>query len=243
MAAPTLTRRKMQLATLAAACRQRRQARVARLSAAGGGPLALRFLALQPDAVLLQWPPHGTGTIAASGAAVEVRFQDAGRVLGFRTTTRGRVQCARDMGGAIQAWKLALPLCVEPRQPRQHIRATTSAAAPLAVCCTSVTNLGHSLTARLHDLSTGGLRIRAPQHEAQWAQPGEVIWTSIALPDGSGNVEFVARVLHARAGQPDGTVLLGCRFCPRDDSTVHDRQLAQLRQFLVPSPRSRQEGG
>jgi hypothetical protein len=88
-------------------------------AAAGCSGLTVRFLALEPDAVLLHWPQQGTRAIGARDAAVEVCFQHGGRVLGFRTTTCGRVEYTRAKSGTIAAWKLALPLCVEARQQRR----------------------------------------------------------------------------------------------------------------------------
>jgi hypothetical protein len=108
--------------------------------------------------------------------------------------------------------------------------------------CTSVVNLGRSFTARLYDVSSGGLRMRAGQREAAWARAGEVLWIALDLPDEVETIEFVARMLHARPCATDEAVLLGCRFCPRDDSTVHDRQLARLRASLV-QPARGPEGG
>lgn len=241
MAVLALTRRKTQLAMLAEACRTRRRARVAQRAPQTDDPgsIETRFLALQPDAVLLRWPSQGTGRIAARGATVEVVFQHQQQLLGFRAPAQGPVWHPRASGGPVRAWKLAVPLCIEPREPRRDRRIALDGRTPIDARCTSTADNQRSFTARLRDLSTGGFRISASLGEAGWVQRGDVLWACIALPGGDGSAEFVARVVHAHASAPHGIVVLGCRFCPRDDSTEHDRQWARLRQGLAQLGRGR----
>ena len=134
---------------------------------------------------------------------------------------------------------MTVPLCVEPREQRRHRRIALDRDAPVAARCTNVADSQRSFSAQLCDLSAGGFQIRAALAEAEWVQRGDVFWTCFTLPGADCCAEFVARVVYAHAAAPGGIVVLGCRFCPRDDSTVHDQQWERLRQSLAQPGRVR----
>ncbi len=235
MSALALTSRKTQLALLERACRARCAARITLSGSgrAGDDWVQTRFRALEPDALVMQWPSGGTGSVAPDGATVDVFFHDADRLLGFRSETRGRVSIGRDGAAPRAAWKLAIPLCVEPREQRRHARIRLDGARPVHALCTSVLGGERRFATVVHDLSRGGFQASASVREAGWTRPGDLFWASFALPGALRPVEFVARVAHLRTCETEGTVLLGCRFCPVDDATEHNRHLARLWQFLV----------
>jgi hypothetical protein len=235
MAALLLTRRKTQLALLAQACCERRQARILEPGAAQRGiaPTETRFMALEADAVLMQWPRRVSGQIAVSGATVDVYFHDGDRLLGFRTQTRGRAAHARGSATHVAAWKLAVPLCVEPREQRQHCRVWLPALPPTIVHCTRVSDGQRSFTARLENLSAGGLQVHAPLTEAGWVRPAETLWIQFTPSGQSCPLDFVVRVVHADPQAGTGTVALGCQFCPSDDGAEHYRRLARVQLGLV----------
>ena len=79
MIAAPLTRRKTQLELLAEACGQRRRARVARAERSYEHVLAnTRFAALEPQALLLEWPSVAPAPADAEGCLVDVFFEVAG---------------------------------------------------------------------------------------------------------------------------------------------------------------------
>jgi c-di-GMP-binding flagellar brake protein YcgR len=231
MTVPALNRRKTQLATLAEACRRRQIARVTARAAGAKRSVAARFLALKPDALILQWPPQGPGPIAAQDATVDVAFQHGTRLLGFRTTTCGRVWQTHG-GRRLPAWKLAVPLVIEPRERRCRLRIELGDEHAVHIRCTSIRDEQRRFTARLHDVSTGGLRIIAPRSAARWVQPTDMLWIAFSSGHEQPGVEFVVHVVHARGLATADTVMLGCRFSSQDDATEHDRRLDQLWDLL-----------
>jgi hypothetical protein len=235
MATLLLTRRRTQLALLAQACRERRRARILEPGTAQRGiaPTETRFAALEADAVLMQWPRRVSGRIAHSGATVDVYFHDGDHLLGFRTQTRGRASCVLGSGTHVAAWKLGVPLCVEPREQRHRRRVQLPAQPPTIARCTRVSDGRHSFAARLENLSTGGLQVQAPLTEAAWVRPGEGLWIQFTPPGQSRACDFVVRVVHASPQTGTGTVVLGCRFCPSDDAVEHHRRLACVQLGLL----------
>jgi c-di-GMP-binding flagellar brake protein YcgR len=240
MAAPPLTRRKAQLELLAQACQKSHRARVVLAGRASPGPATnTRFLALEPDGVLLQWPADGLNDIPASGATVEVFFEHAGQRYGFRTQTRDRVWRACDREEEGTAWKLALPLRVEYRQQRQHFRVSLADLGPIPADCTSVANEQHSFAGELQSISPGGLRVSAARTDAGALGAGELLWTEFELPGQTGPFEFVVRVAHATLNEESNRVVFGCMFCPGEDCTSHHAQLDRIERFVAQRERAR----
>jgi hypothetical protein len=242
MTALALTRRKTQLNVLAQACQERRWAHVAPASGAAArrDQAQVRFLALERDGLLLQWPPQGTGAIAPRDTLVDVSFHHDGRVLGFRTQSRGLVP---NPATTAPAWRLAVPLCVERRDRRQHGRFSLAGSAPIPVCCTSVADGQRMFTAQLHNFSRGGVRAGAPRAVADWVQPGDLLWARFALPGQPQPLEFVVRVVHLQPSADNERLVLGCRFCPADDPRQRDRQLDEARRCLIQFHAAARAGG
>lgn len=236
MPSMSLARRKSQLELLAQACAQRQPLRV-RTRAPAGPETSTRFLALHPDGVLLEWPAQGSDLIPISGAVVDVRFEHHAEPFGFRTETRGRMWWSTGAQRQIAAWKLALPLCVEARQPRPQYRVTLSDLPPVAACCTSVSHAHRKFNTHLRSLSARGLRATMALGSGTPLEPGELLWVDFTLPGEQGEYEFVACVTHVRRCERHNLVVFGALFCPSEDQSAHYEKLRRIEDFVAPTAR------
>ena len=232
MEALSLTCRKTQLDLLAEMCAQRRPARVALT-----GHLDRRvvvntyFVALEADELLLKWPPSGVGGNVANDTPADVFFGHGGDRLAFRSRTLGqiwRTSCSR---GAIPLWRLAVPLCIERKQQRVHRRLSLASLDPITAHFTNVADPDCVFTARLTNVSDGGLGCTASMAVAGAVRPGNLYWTEFDLPCDQGRFEFVVRLTHTQEVQQHKTVLLGCMFCPGEDPLAYRDQLRRMEQF------------
>ncbi len=234
MIAAPLTRRKTQLELLAEACGQRRRARVARAERSYEHVLAnTRFAALEPQALLLEWPSVAPAPADAEGCLVDVFFEVAEEFLAFRTPTRGRGTRSYPDRGDVAVWELAVPLRIERRQQRVHYRLSLADIGHIPARFTSISNPQRTFTAEVANLSCGGLCGTAPGDAACTAQVDELFWTEFNLPDERGAYEFVVRVVHARHMAARGSVALGCVFCPGEHPLTYRVQLHQIAQFVA----------
>jgi hypothetical protein len=239
----SLTCRKAQLDLLAEVCAQRRPARVALT-----GPTERRiitntyFVAVDQNELLLKWPPRGVGGDVANDAAADVYFGHGGDRLAFRSRTLGqiwRTSCSR---GAIPLWRLAVPLCIERKQQRAHPRLSLASLDPITAHFTNVADPDCVFTARLTNVSDGGLGCTAPMAAAGAIRSGNLYWTEFNLPCEQGRFEFVVRLTHTQEVQQHKTVLLGCMFCHGEDPLAYRAQLHRMERFVT-TDRLTQPGG
>ncbi len=232
MAALSLTCRKTQLDLLAEVCAQRRPVRVALT-----GQLDRRviintyFVAVDQNELLLKWPPTGVGGNVANDTAADVYFGHGDDRLAFRSRTLGQIWRAGCSRGAIPLWRLAVPLCIERKQQRVHRRLSLAGLDPITAHFTDVADPGCAFTARLTNVSDGGLGCTAPMAAAGAVRSGNLYWTEFDLPCEQGRFEFVVRLTHTQEVQQHKTVLVGCMFCPGEDPLAYRDQLRRIERF------------
>lgn len=238
MSPTNLTRRKTQIELLAALCQQRVRVRIAR-ARQGHEPVTVhtRFLALEPESVLLEWPLGDTADIAISGDHADVFFEHQRQRYAFRTQTRGRVwhQCPRR--GQVAAWRLAMPLRIERKQQRAHYRVSLADLDPITVCVTNVPDPEWVFEARLANVSPGGLGLVAWADDNVGEPLSEMFWAKFELP-GQPPLEFVVRVVHANTIGENEKVVIGCMFCPGDDPALYRDQVCCIEQFAAKRERA-----
>jgi hypothetical protein len=188
---------------------------------------------LHPDGVLLEWPAQGSDLIPISGAPVDVSFEHHAEPFGFRTETRGRMWWSTGAQRQIAAWKLALPLCVESRQPRRHYRVSLAGLPLVTAHCTSVAHAQHTFTALVRNLSVGGLRATATLETGVRLKAGELFWVQFTLPGHQAKFEFVVCVTHVRIIGRQNLVVFGALFCPSEDHSEHHEKLHRIEQFVA----------
>lgn len=228
-----LTRRKTQLELLAQLCQERRRADIVPpATAASSDAIPARFLALESDGVLLEWPPGGVDDALVVDATITALFEHEQRSYAFRTETYGRVRWTCPRRGPVAAWKLRLPLRIDERSPRRHPRLRLRELGPVAARFTSVAEPDRRFAVRLQDLSAGGLQALVSGRPGVAVRPGELYWTQFALPGEDDVIEFVVRVAHTRVNPQDGALVFGCTFCPGDDPTPRRRQLERIERYV-----------
>ena len=243
MTASTLTRRAGQLDLLRQLCAKRRQATVHLVTGDAQVAVHTRFLALEPDALLLEWPHPGLEEIPEGSATVAVQFEQLGERLGFRVPALGRTNWQVAGRGPLPAWKLALPVRIEPVQQRRHFRVNLAHRAPLTAQCTSTDDPGRSFAVRLQNLSSGGLCGTVAHAEAGAVQAGATYWTRFDLPDEPAPVEFVMRVAHSHENPADRTLVFGGMFCAGEDPRYHRAQMHRVERFLTCPSRRQPSAG
>ncbi len=226
--------RRVQLDLLTQACEYRRRARVA-ISDLAGDPASVntRFLALEPDALLLEWPRGGGKRIPIQDATVDVFFSHNHKHFTFRTKTQGRTwwRCARR--GSVAAWRLAVPLRLEPGQQRAHFRVCLADLDPAKARFFSVSKPDRSFVADVTNLSAGGLGATASTVSAGVPSVGEVFWVSFKLPGDRERLELIVRLVHVRELKPTATVVLGGTFCPGEDPAAYRARLSRIERFVL----------
>jgi len=228
-----LTRRKTQLELLARLCDGRCRAVVSPPAAsAASGEVATRFLALESDGVLLEWPLSRVDDAVIVDATVTVLFDYDGQAFTFRTETYGRVWWTCPERGPVAAWKLRLPLRIDERSRRRHNRMPFAELDDIAAAFTSVADPTRRFTARLRNFSAGGLEAVAIGGGDVPVQPGGSYWVQFVLPGDDPALEFVVRVAHTHPQPRDGTVVFGCTFCPGDDPALRRRGFERIEQFV-----------
>ena len=229
-----LTRRRSQLELLAQACESRYTARVALAARSHQTPpTQTRFLAVEPNGVLVEWPLPGVGDIAVSGARVTVFFEHQAQCFSFGTETRGRAWWASSGRGQVPAWKLGMPLRIDHHELRADYRVSLTGIGPVAARCTSVTDPHRCFSVRLQNISTGGLSATAALTKAGPLHAGALFWTQFELPGEPGPFEFVVRLAHVHTSRPTDTLVLGCAFCCGEDPLPHRAQLGRISQFVA----------
>jgi hypothetical protein len=229
-----LTRRRVQLDLLAEACEHRLRARVTLAGPARDAqPVNTRFLALEPDALLLEWPLGGARHIPVHDAVVDVFFERKPKHFTFRTPTLGRVWWWCERRGKVAAWRLAPPLHVEPGQQRAHYRVSLADLGPVRARFTSVADPDRGFAADVTNISGGGLGATASIASAGAPRVDELFWARFKLPDDRQPLEFVVRLVHSRELKHNGTVVLGCTFCPGEDPAVYRDRLVRIERFVL----------
>ncbi len=227
-----LTRKKTQLDLLASVCARRAQARVALPASTQAGDVPTRFLALEPDRLLLAWPPGGTGRIPVSGARVDVYFSDGGEHYALAAETRGRECFVSPARANVAAWVLSVPLRVEQRQQRGHFRVSLADLPPVEAVFTGTAD-GHTrFRARLRNISVGGLGAVLRAGGGVTPVVGETYWVDFQLPGLPELFEFVARVVHVRPGGPGAGPVLGAMFCAGDDGAGQRAAVQRIEAFV-----------
>jgi len=229
MTTQCLTRRKTQLELLALLCAQRRRACVV---LPDGGEANTRFLALEADGVLLEWPLNGVEAAAAGGATVTVLFEQGDCGYRFRTETTGRVWWQDARRGQVAAWRLRLPLRIEPRRARRHLRLSLAGLPPVFGRFSSATDPLRAFTVQLRNLSPGGLQGSTDSAAAGILHPGDLFWVEMDLPDQCERCVFLARIAHAQREPRRGVTVFGCTFCGGEDPLAHEESLARVERFL-----------
>ncbi len=236
MATFSLNRRKTQLELLAAACASRDRARVRRVGGPEAPPVAVtRFLALRDDDLLLDWPLGGLSQNVSSDALVDVHFEREQQRYAFRTRTRGRMIWTCGRRGVVPAWRLAAPLCVEPREQRTNPRVSLTNFGCITARFTNVADPQRMFAARLTNLATGGLGGIAPLSASRVARSGDLYWANFALPHESGPCEPVVRLVHVRANEGAGALSFGGIFCASDGVPAQGEQRTRIERFIFRS--------
>ncbi len=229
MATLCLTSRKTQLELLGEVCTQRRRACVL---LPDDSETNTRFLALEADGVLLEWPLSGVEPRAANGTTVTVLFEHQDHGYRFRTETTGRVWWQDMRRGQVAAWRLRLPLRIELRQPRRHIRLSLAGLPPICGRLRSATDPQRAFTVQLRNLSRGGMQGSASSLEVGSLRSGELFWVELDLPSPCERCELLARIAHAQTDAQRGITVFGCTFCGGEDPLAHEEQLARVERFL-----------
>jgi len=233
-----LCRRKTQLDLLAIVCARRAQARVALPTSTPVGDVPTRFLALEPDRLLLAWPPGGTGGIPVSGARVDVFFVEGGVHYALVAETRGRDLFLTPKGASVAAWVLSVPLRVEQRQQREHFRVSLADLPPVEAVFTATADGRSRFRARLSNISKGGLGAVAWCVGRAEPEVGETYWVDFQLPGLPDPFEFVVRVVHVRPGGPSGGLVIGGVFCAGDDGRMQRGALQRIEAFVLSRERA-----
>ncbi len=240
MGALCLTRRRVQLDLLAELCDRRQRARIAfDGNATPNQSIETRFLEFGDSALYMAWPAVGVSEPLRTGADVHVFFETNGERLAFSAVTAGRTISTRGPQGAVSAWALSIPLCIERRQQREYYRVSLADLGPVNVRFTSVQDPEHQFDASLTNVSGGGLGCAAAADQAVGAQPRQLYWTRFALPEDDATFEFVVQLVHARRVAPGESVVLGCMFQPGDDPTTYREQLRRIEHFVANRQRAK----
>lgn len=233
MVTMSLTRRRTQLALLEQVCASRTPARVCPAGATEGAAVQTYFLAIESDALLLEWPDEGAADFRPSGQAVDVYFEHDGDRFALRTHAGPQCWYSNPTRGQIPAWWMALPLRVERRQQRADYRVKLDKIGPVPARFTTLSEPDQPFDAWLHDISTGGLLASAPRDATHAVRAGDVCWITFELPEQSARFEFVARVAHKHEDGSDQATFFGCRFCPGDDETLQRDRLRRIAEFVA----------
>jgi hypothetical protein len=230
----------VQFDLLAEACERQLRARLTWPRQAGGGPAAsTRLLGMTRTHLFVSWPSGLASGSSDAGALVEAYFRLRGNWFAFRTKTCGPETWTCPDCGELEAWKLALPTCIERKQQRDHFRVPVTDLGNIAARFTSVDDPASSFTGNLTDVSAGGLAGVAPIDVAERAEPGALFWAEFSLPDNPIAFEFVVRVVRKQPMESQRTVVLGCKFCPGEDPSVFCRQMYLLERFVAERERVR----
>lgn len=228
-----LTLRRVQLELISTACHGRRPARVVQLHATEPRVVLTHFLALRGDALLLDWPQSDPPRDLITNADVDVYFEHEGRRLACTTSTRGQMLMPRSTNAAGAAWRMALPLRVEPRQQRRHPRVPLADLPPIDAAFALVDDEDRTFRGRLKDLSIGGVMTRVDAIDLANVAPRQVYWLTFELPDCPRRFQFVVRVVHVQPPDAGGAALVGCHFCPTEDPLTYETQLRELAAFVA----------
>ncbi len=229
-----VTRRRAQHDLLAKACEHRQRARLVLAGlAVEAPPINTRFLALLSDALLLEWPLGGAKYIPPRDALIDVFFEHAQKRYTFRSTTQGREWWWCERRGGVAAWRLTLPLRVEPGQQRAHYRISLADLDPVRVRFADVSDPARSFVAGVTNLSAGGLGAIASQADAAAVAVNDLLWTTFRLPDDCEIFEFIVRVMHRRDVPHNATTVLGCMFCPGEDPELHRDRIVRVQRFVA----------
>ena len=240
----SLTRRRTQLELLSAVCAAHQRAQYVIADSFGSAAARnTRFLALESDSLLLEWPISGTDDLLTPGTLISITFEYEDEPYTFTVRSLERVWWDSPERGATAAWKLAVPLRLESRQRRAYGRVSLSDLAPIPVRFTSTADPQATFVGRLINLSTGGFGAVAPADEDPDVGVGDLHWAAFELPDGNGPCEFVVRCVHANTLEPSGTTVLGCALCPADDGDTHRSQVERIERFVHARHSARQQRG
>lgn len=239
MPSPCLTRRRTQLELLSAMCAGRQRARVC---VPGQDPgkttVNTRFLALEDESLLLEWPLSPLGVLAGNGRELEVFFEHEGERFAFRSAGLGRVWWVCPRRGHVAAWSMELPLRIDRRQQRSNFRVSLADLAPIPVHFTCTADEASGFAARLVNISAGGLGAVAQADQPATAAVGELHWVRFRLPSQGSPFEFVVRIKHVHTLDPSGTVVLGCVFCGGDDASTQRAHVRRIEQFVAERQRA-----
>lgn len=229
-----LSLRKTQLDLLARACECGSPATIAYTTRDSGTRSGgTRLLALETDAIWLEWTPPAGADFAPSPRGAQILFEHGGERYGF--TAYPQEQSRRRFGSAPEtsALKLSLPLNVERRERRTLSRIRLTDVQPVHATVTGIVDKTAPLTCRILDLSAGGLAAIAGWETAKRINTGDICWVEFGLPDGDGPLDFVARLAHRKRTSDGASVILGWAFCPGDDRATNLTQLERVRRFVA----------
>jgi c-di-GMP-binding flagellar brake protein YcgR len=241
MSGTSLARRKTQLELLKEACEHGRRVRVA-----VGRPddrrnvIGTRFLALEKDALLLEWPNAAQQARPPEGGEVEVFFLHKHVRYAFPARSFGKTHWHCSRRGRLEAWRLSVPLRVEQKQQREHYRVSLADIDPIDAEFTNVNDPERTFIARLNNLSAGGLGAVVDVSESTPCKQNEVYWARFTVPGESQPLrfEFVLRIMHVQPLPEQETAVLGCMFCHGEDAAVDQINLRRLEQFVMARQRA-----
>lgn len=234
MSTPGLVGRRTQREVLALACDERRQAHV--VAARGEKPRAAeirtRFLALAENELLLRLPRPKGSSLASPGVLVDVHFEHEQEYLTFRCASLGSGTWSPAGRRPVAAWRLAMPVRLDPCRQRWHCRSALPPAPPIVARFTAVDETGCTFDAALRNLSAGGLGVELPRSSSCAARPGRLYRVTFELPDESGPLAFIVRVVHVQRDAGGVARRIGCTYGASDDPSLRDAQLDRIEQFI-----------
>lgn len=234
MSTRPLSLRKTQLDLLARACECGSPATIAyrtrdAVTRSGG----TRLLALESDAIWLEWTQAADADIAPSPRGAQVLFEHGGERYAFTAHPQERSRRRFGSSPETSALKLSLPLNVERRERRTQSRIRLSDVQPVHATVTAILEKTAPLTCRVLNLSAGGLAAITRWETARQIKPGDVCWIEFGLPDGEGPLDFAVRLAHRRRTTDGTNAILGWAFCPGDDRATTLAQLERVRRFVA----------
>ncbi|MFO0840634.1 MAG: hypothetical protein U1D55_19160 [Phycisphaerae bacterium] len=205
MSANVLRSRRAQMTLLVDACRQREPARLAS-PAADAGEVPTRFLAIEPDGVLLDASQEPRCSFAPH-TSIQVRFSHDGVEYRFSAAARGE-RLYNTGGAAIAALKIDLPMRITCA-PEPHDQALDLLNGLDAIPATISGILKPELCfeVRLQQLSRCDARTLIAGSTPRSLRKGDVCWLEFELPGEPRRCELVVRLMGVDSPTPDASAM------------------------------------
>ncbi len=218
-----LASRRAQIALLLEACRERAAARLTCIDQPEQA-LTCRFLALEPDGVLLEAPQEPVAL--SPQAACHVCFTHQGQPYRFRSALRG------DSAAGVTALKIDMPLRIVPAEDAPPDRDALQDVDPIPAQISGILKSELRFEVRLArltpSLSVTQVRGAAPRT----LRPGDVCWLDFDLPGEPQRCELVVRLTRTQAGC-DGQTELCWSTHPVEDRAKLQALFSRVARFAA----------